>query len=150
MNNLFGDAIQSGQSAHNPNDFDFLTIDKTSFAYRDLLSVDKWESFTPVFGSLTVVGTPSYTGRLRKSGKLFQLQVKFSATTSIASTAGTDYLTSPVTIAGLTGMGVMTNDTTNIAVGLCHVDVTTSRIYLPTQAASGNTFNLFAEFEALI
>jgi hypothetical protein len=73
--------------------------------------------------------------------------VKFSAATSIASVAGTDYLTSPINMKGLSGMGIMTNDTTNIAVGVCHVDVSTSRIYLPTQVASANVFNLFAEFE---
>lgn len=149
MNHIFGESFQGNQSQNpqNPNDFDNITIDRTSFSYRDLLSVDNWNSFTPVFGSLTVVGTPNYSGRYRTIGKLAQIQVKFSATTSIASTAGTNYLSSPFTVKGLSGMGHMTNDTTNIAVGLCHVDVTTSRIYLPTQAASANTFTLFAEFE---
>ena len=146
MNNIFGQALPQAEG-QNANDFDNLSIDKTSFSYRDLLSQDAWNSFDPVFGSLTVVGTPSYTGRFRFIGKLCQIQVKFSAGTSIASVAGTDYLKSPITMKGLSGMGIMSNDTTNIAVGLCHVDVTTSRIYLPTQAASANTFTLFAEFE---
>jgi hypothetical protein len=146
MNNIFGTASPSTVEQA-PNDFDNLPIDKTSFSYRDLLSQDVWNSFDPVFGSLTVVGTPSYTGRYRLIGKLCQIQVKFSAGTSIASVAGTDYLTSPITMKGLSGIGVMTNDTTNIAVGLCHIDVTASRIYLPTQVASANVFNLFAEFE---
>lgn len=146
MNNIFG-VSSAGEKIQNPNDFDNILIDKTSFAYRDLLGQDAWTTFTPTFGSLTVVGATNYSGRFRKSGKLFQLQVKFSAATSIASVAGTDYLTSPVNMVGLSGMAVMTNDTTNVAVGVCHVDVATSRIYLPTQMASGNTFNLFAEFE---
>jgi hypothetical protein len=146
MNNLFGTALPQA-AEQNANDFDNLFIDKTSFSYRDLLAQDTWNSFIPIFGSLTVVGTPNYSGRYRTIGKLAQIQVKFTASTSIASTAGTDYLTSPIAIKGLSGMGHMTNDTTNIAVGLCHVDVTTSRIYLPTQVASANVFNLFAEFE---
>ena len=123
------------------------TLDQGSFSYRDLLGEDRWTDFTPVFGSLTVIGATSYSGRIRFVGKLCQIQVKFSAGTSIASVAGTDYLNLPVTAKGLTGIGVMSNDTTNIAVGTCHLDVATSRLYLPSQLASGNTFNLYAEYE---
>lgn len=122
-------------------------VDQTSFAWRDLLSIDRWEAFTPVFGSLTVVGATTYTGRYRIVGKRLEFQVSFLAATSIASTAGTDYLTLPVTAKGLSGFAMMSNDTTNIAVGLCHIDVTTSRCYLPTQLASGNTFLLAGWFE---
>ena len=130
------------------NELKDLTLDQGSFSYRDLLGQDRWTDFTPVFGSLTVIGATSYSGRIRFVGKLCQIQVKFSAGTSIASVAGTDYLNLPVTAKGLTGIGVMSNDTTNIAVGTCHLDVATSRLYLPSQLASGNVFNLFAEFEA--
>ena len=131
-------------------------INTGGFADRDLKGIDRWESFTPVFGSLTVVGATSYTGRLRVVGKSVEGQVKFSAATSIASTAGTDYLNLPITKkdstgtlvpSGIAGFGVMTNDTTNIAVGLCHLDTTTMRLYLPTQVASGNTFNLYFTYE---
>jgi len=146
MNSIFGESLNN--QTQNPNDFDNVSIDRSSFAYRDLLSQDTWSAFTPVFGSLTVVGATSYIGRFRRIGRMCQIQVKFSAATSIASTAGTDYLVSPMTMKGLSGMGIMTNDTTNIAVGLCHVDVSASRIYLPTQTASGNVFNLFTEFES--
>lgn len=122
-------------------------LSEQSFSYRDITGQDKWTSFDPVFGSLTVVGATSYTGRYRIVGKSVQFQVKFSAATSIASTAGTDYLNLPVTASGLCGMAVMTNDTTNISVGVCHLDVSTSRCYLPTQTASGNTFNLCGWYE---
>ena len=122
-------------------------LDETGFAYRDLLGQDKWSAFTPVFGSLTVVGATTYTGRYRIIGRVLEFQVKFLAATSIASVAGTDYLTLPVTAKGLAGMCTMSNDTTNIAVGVCHIDVTTSRCYLPTQAASGNTFLLCGSYE---
>lgn len=129
------------------NFFDDVQIDQKSFAWRELLSQDMWQSFTPVFGSLTVAGATTYTGRYRIMGAELQFQVSFSAATSIASTAGTDYFTLPVTAKGLAGMCIMSNDTTNIAVGTCHVDVTNSRCYLPTQAASGNTFNLCGSYE---
>jgi len=126
---------------------DDLVIDERSFAFKDLQAQDAWIAFTPVFGSLTIVGDTSYTGRLRIVGKQCQFQVQFSAATSIASVAGTDYLTLPRTAVGLTGMAVMTNDTTNVAVGVCHIDVATSRCYLPAQVASGNVFHLYGSFE---
>ena len=129
------------------NGLDDEPIARESFAFRDITGRDRWDTFTPVFGSLTVVGATAYSGRIRFVGRLCQIQVKFSAATSIASVAGTDYLTLPVAAAGLTGMGVMTNSTTKIAVGVCHLEVSTSRLYLPTQAASASVFNLFAEFE---
>lgn len=130
-----------------PNDFDFVSVDKKSFAWRDLLGQDAWIAFTPVFGSLTVIGATSYTGRLRIAGAMCNFQVQFSAATSIASVAGTDYLTLPLTAKGIAGIATMTNDTTNIAVGACHLDTSTSRCYLPTQAASGNTFTLCGSYE---
>lgn len=131
------------------NQLDDVPLDTRSFAWRDLQGQDAWVEFTPTFGSLTVVGATSYTGRRRIVGKSCQFQVKASAATSIASTAGTDYLTLPVTAnaGSLAGMAVMTNDTTNIAVGVCHIDAATSRCYLPTQIASGNTFNIAGWYE---
>src|SRR3990167_9482535 len=123
------------------------SLNVSGFSFRDLLDQDIWLSFTPVFGSLTVIGDTTYTGRIRKIGRSLEFQVKFLAATSIASTAGTDYLTLPITATGLTGIATMTNDTTNIAVGLCHIDVATSRCYLPSQLASGNTLLLAGSYE---
>lgn len=128
------------------NEFDGLAIDRTSFAYRDLLSQDLWSSFT-VTVSLTVVGTPTYTGRYRIVGAQCFFQVTLVATTSIASTAGTHYVDLPIAAAGLAGVATMTNGTTNIAVGVCHVDVATSRCYTPTQAASADTFTVCGNYE---
>src|SRR3990167_4351029 len=131
----------------NVNEFETWIIKQYGFAHRDLISQDKWETWTPVFGSLTVVGATSYSGRLRVVGKQCQFQVQFSAATSIASTAGTDYLTLPITAVGLAGIATMTNNTTNIAVGVCHIDVSTSRCYLPSQIASANVFTLGGTYE---
>ena len=129
------------------NPFDDVHVSTQSFSWRDLLGQDKWTPFTPAFGSLTVVGATSYSGRLRVVGRSVQFQVRFSAATSIASVAGTDYLTLPMLAKGFSGSAVMTNDTTNVAVGTCHIDVATSRCYLPSQVASGNTFTLFGTYE---
>lgn len=122
-------------------------IDPASFSWRDIRGQDKWTEWTPVFGSLTVVGATSYTARFRKVGKQCFFQVKFSAATSIASAAGVDYLNLPFTAMGLGGYANMTDDTTNIPVGPCHIDVATSRCYLPTQGASSDTFNIAGWFE---
>ena len=121
--------------------------DLTSFAYSDITGQDAWKAFTPVFGSLTVVGATTYTGRYRIVGKQCQFQVTFLAATSIASTAGTDYLNLPIAAKGISGMATMTNSTTNIAVGICHIDTTNSKCYIPTQVASGNTFTLCGSYE---
>lgn len=129
------------------NELDGLYLDRKSFSYNDLLGQSKWTQWTPVFSSLTVVGTPSYSGRFQIVGKKCEFQVRFSASTSIASTAGTTYLDLPIPASGLSGMGVMTNQSSNSAVGICHADVANSRLYLPTQAASANIFNLAGWYE---
>ena len=122
-------------------------LDETSFAFLDITSQDAWKTWTVAFGSLTVVGATNYSGRYHLEGKVLRFQVRFSAATSIESTAGTDYLNLPIAAKGLGGMAVMTNATTNIAVGVCHIDATNSRAYLPTQGASGNTFILAGWYE---
>ena len=129
------------------NELDDLKLEHESFSFLNIQGRDKWDTFDPVFGSLTVIGATSYSGRYRFIGRKCEFQVKFSAATSIASTAGTDYLTSPFTMTGLSGMATMTNVTANTPVGVCTVNVSESRIYLPTQVASGNTFNLAGWFE---
>lgn len=121
---------------------------RKGFAYRDLLGQDRWETFTPTFTSLTVVGATSYTGRYRAVGRMVYFQVQLSAATSIASTAGTTYMTLPVTAAGIAGCAVMSNETTDIAVGNCHIDPTNSRCYLPTQGASGHVYKVAGWYEA--
>jgi len=121
--------------------------DDKSFAWANLLGQDRWSTWTPVFGSLTVIGATTYLGRFRVVGRSVEFQVRFSAATSIASVAGTDYLNLPIPAVGYAGTAAMTNDSTNVAVGLCHIDVATSRCYLPTQVASGNTFNLCGAYE---
>ena len=129
-----------------PDPFYGRDLDPRSFAYRDLLGVDQWDSFT-VSASLTVVGTPTYTGRYRIVGKQCFFQVSLVASTSIASTAGTHYVSLPIAAKGIGGMATMSNDTTNIAVGVCHVDVTDSHCYLPALVASGNTFHVVGFYE---
>jgi hypothetical protein len=128
------------------NDFDNTPIDRTSFSYRDLLAIDEWISFT-VTASITLVGDATYVGRLRIVGTQCFFQISAVADTSIETTAGTSYFNLPIAAEGIGGMATMTNDTTNISVGDCHIDVATSRCYVPTQGASGNTFNVCGWYE---
>lgn len=130
------------------NYFDDVKISESSFALRDLLGIDRWESF-PVTASLTLVGTPTYVGRQRFVGKQCFFQISAVSSTSIASTAGTHYFALPTAAKGLGGQATMTNATTKIAVGDCHIDTSTTpaRAYVPTQGASGNTFIIAGWYE---
>ena len=129
------------------NALDDVQLSTFSFAYNDIIGQDRWSVWTPVFGSLTVVGATSYAGRFRVVGRSCQFQVQFSAATSIASAAGTDYLTLPIKAAGYAGLGIMMNATTKIAVGICSFDIANSRCYIPMQLASANVFTLAGEYE---
>jgi hypothetical protein len=120
---------------------------ESGFAARDLRGLDRWETFT-VSATLTLVGALTAVGRYRIVGRLCQFQNSLIAATSIATTAGTSFVVLPITaVTGIAGMAVMTNDTTNIAVGVCHIDVATSRCYLPSQVASGDLFNVAGWYE---
>lgn len=128
------------------NDLDNLDLAKHNFSYRDILGQDRWEVYAPT-ASLTLVGAATYVGRYRIVGKQCFLQITAIAATSIASTAGTHYFNLPITAVGLGGMATMTDDTTNIAVGTCHIDVATSRCYTPTLVASGDLFTINGWYE---
>lgn len=128
------------------NLLDDVQIDTKSFAYRDLLSIDLWDTFT-VSASITLVGAATYVGRYRIVGRQCFFQISAVAATSIETTAGTSYFTLPIAAKGIGGIATMTNDTTNIAVGVCHIDVATSRCYVPTQGASDNTFHVCGYYE---
>lgn len=130
------------------NAFDNVTVDENSFANRDLRGIDRWDSF-PVSTNLVIVGTPTYVGRSRVVGRQRFFQSSIVSSTSIASTAGTHYVALPTPAKGLGGQATMTNATTKIAVGDCHIDTSVSpaRAYLPSQVASGDTFIVAGWYE---
>ena len=129
------------------NAFDDIAIAPQSFAYRDLLGRDKWEAWTPTRTLWTDVGTPTISARYRVVGRQCFIQIYVDPTTSIATTAGSSYTDLPIAAKGLAGAGSMVNMTTNVAVGSCVVDVTNSRLYVPTLIASGNNFAIAAWYE---
>ena len=128
---------------------DFINrVVQQSFSYKDIVGQDRWETtWTPAPTSLTVVGTPTYTGRFRVQGRSVEFQVQFSSDTSVAATAGTTYFDLPIAAKGISGYASMQNATTNVAAGNCVIDVTNSRCYIPSITASGNTFKLFGKYE---
>lgn len=120
-------------------------IDSASFAYANLIGQDKWQSWTVVYSFATATSL-TVVGRMHVIGKQCFCVVKSSGT-SLATTAGTSYITLPFTAKGYGGAGTMSNDTTNIAVGVGHIDVANSRFYPPTQGASANDFTFAFWFE---
>ena len=132
-------------------------MNERGFANRDLNGIDAYQirtqaniAFTTQFPAITVVGTPTYTMRWRDVGKACQFEVEFKSSTTIASTAGVSYFQLPMLPYdpnslqpfGKGGMAQMNNISTNIAVGLCSINLANGRCYLPTQAASANTFQV--------
>ena len=127
------------------NDLDGIDLNKNGFAYRDLISQDRWTEWTPTYSFATATSL-TVVGRFKVVGKTCYFQVKVSGT-SMETTAGASYVDLPMTAVGYGGMGVMSNDTGNTPVGVGHIDVATSRFYPPTQSASGNTFTMAGWFE---
>lgn len=128
------------------NPFDGINVAPENFAYRDLQDLDRWESFT-VSTSVSSVGLLTTLGRYRIVGKECQFQTQLSAATSIATTTGVHYLALPIAAKGLAGEATMTNTSTNIAVGACAVNVSTSRCYFPTQTPSAAVFAVAGRYE---
>lgn len=119
----------------------------SSFAYRDLKGQDKWESWTPTRTGWTDVGTPAVSARFRIIGAQCFFQVKVSPGTTIATTAGTSYISLPTSAKGFGGDASMVDLSGNTAVGNAVIDAANSRCYVPTQTASGNTFLISGWFE---
>jgi hypothetical protein len=124
------------------NFFDDVRISQQSFSYGDLTGTDKWNIWTPVRSGWTDVGSPTVSGQFHIVGRQVFIQVKIVPGTTVATTAGTSYISLPIPAAGIGGDGSMVNVTTLVAVGACAIDVTMSRIYVPTQAATGNTLTV--------
>ena len=104
-------------------------------------------AFTVTRSGWTDVGSPTVTGRYQVAGNICLFEVKVVPATTVATTAGTSYVALPVTAAGIAGMATMMDITTLIAIGDCAVDVTNSRVYVPTQLATGDTLTIAGAYE---
>jgi hypothetical protein len=106
-------------------------------------------TWTPTWTSLTVIGTPTYTGRYVRVGKVVYCQLEVVSTTSTASTANTtSFIGLPFTQQTLAPFSTMTavNNTnvTSYGVGL----VNTSVGYTPTWAAASDVVLSFSYIAA--
>lgn len=127
------------------NYFNNVSIDEKSFALRDLLGIDLWDSFT-VSTNVSTVGAPLFVGRYRFVGRECQFQAQLSAGTSIATTTGIHFFNLPVAAKGLAGEAVMTNTSTNVG-SACAVNVSTGRVYLPTQTPTAGVLAVAGRYE---
>ena len=129
------------------NGLDDKLFNTAGFAYRDIIGQDKWETFTPVFTSLTAVGATTYAGRFRTVGKQCFFQVTILAATSLQATAGTTYMTLPITASGIAGVGILNDLTTLTGANVCVLDSVTSRLYPPSFGPTGDKLSLAGWYE---
>ncbi len=130
------------------NQLDGFELFTQGFAFRDIIGQDRWTKFTPIRTGWADVGTaPTVTGYWRDVGLQCFLQAKIVPGTTVASTAGTSYIELPRAAKGISGEGSMQDLTTKTWIGGCVVDVSTSRLYVPTWAASGDTILLWASWQ---
>jgi hypothetical protein len=108
-----------------------------------------WTSYTPTRTGWTDVGTPTVTARYCQVRNVVFFQIKVVPATSVATVAGTSYVSLPASInaSALGGDGSMVNDTTFVSVGNCVFDVSNSRCYVPSQTATGNTLSISGWYE---
>jgi hypothetical protein len=100
----------------------------------ELLSDYEEGTWTPTFTNLTVVGTPTYTGKYTKVGRLVTFTLRIQSTTSTTSAAGGTFFNQP--FVQFSNRGTITaadgNATASYGVGLIADD---GNCYLPTWSA---------------
>jgi hypothetical protein len=132
-----------------------VTFPATQTPSADPNTLDDYEegTWTPTWSGLTVLGTPTYTGRYIKIGRLVTCHVYVSSTLSTASTAGTTKITGgfpatmssqPSNIAGVTAVNAAT--VASYGVGL--VNQSATEVYTPTWSASAAVAVSFSYFSA--
>ena len=92
-------------------------------------------TWTPTFTGLTVIGTPTYTGKYKKLGNITYWTLLVTSTTSTASVAGTTYFTLPSTPASTSTLNAV-NSTSYTSLGTGFIS--TSNGYPPTWSASAS------------
>lgn len=133
------------QAVNQLDGFDLFT---QGFSFRDIIGQDRWTAFNPIRTGWTDVGTaPVVKAVWRDVGQQCFLQMRVIPGTTVATAVGTSYVALPRAAAGISGEGSMQDLTTKAWIGGCVVDVTTSRLYLPTWAASGDTILLWASWQ---
>jgi hypothetical protein len=105
-------------------------------------------TWTPTFTGLTVVGTPTYAGRITRIGHLAFVKVTITAggANTTASTAVTTYIDNvPLTPAQPNVCYASSEAVANYGVGYVFASLT--RIYTPTWAATNANITIAGWFE---
>ena len=96
----------------------------------------------------SIPASPTVTARFRTVGRQCFFQVKVVPGTTVATVAGTSYIALPIPAVGaMGGCAEMHDLSTNVAVGVCVIDATNSRVYQPTRTALGDTFSICGWYE---
>lgn len=105
-------------------------------------------AWTPTRTGWTDVGAATVTAYYIEMGSVCYIEVKIVPGTTTATVAGTSYINLPIPVnaTGISGVGVMENLTTLIAVGTCAFDATNGRFYMPTQGATANTLTIAGSY----
>lgn len=103
----------------------------------DVLDAYQERDWTPVPTSLTVVGTPTYTGRYIKIGKQIFWTLRVQSTTTTASTANTTYFSGLPAAAIPSTCTAVSSGTSSFGVGL--VDAS-GNVYTPTWGATAAVY----------
>ena len=142
VTNLTGTAsinINGTVGATTANTGAFTTITATSIKFGSGTVLDAYEegTWTPSPTNLTVVGTPTYTGKYTRIGRQIFIQFTVKSTTSTASTANSTYFSGlPFTVAfGSTVSAVGNASVSNLGIGL--IDGS-NVIYTPTWTSGAN------------
>lgn len=94
-------------------------------------------TFTPVPTSLTVVGTPTYTGKYTRVGRQVFIYLTVRSTTSTASTANTTYFSGLPFVVGFGSTVSAVNNATITDLGIGLIDAS-SVIYTPSWTSGTN------------
>lgn len=94
-------------------------------------------AWTPVPTSLTVVGTPTYTGKWTRIGREVFIHLTVKSTTSTASTANTTYFSGLPYAVGLGSTVSAVNNATVASLGIGLID-TSNVIYTPSWTSGAN------------
>jgi hypothetical protein len=105
-------------------------------------------TWTPVFTSLTVVGSPTITGRYTRHGRIVWYNIYITGAVGVtsASTAGTTYCTLPIPATQDDTVSV-TNGTTRLSVGGGYLDSTNDRLYPASWTATENKIIISGKYE---
>lgn len=112
-------------------------------------NITAWTSWTPTRTGWTDVGSPTISARYCQIGNVIHFQVKVVPGVTTATTAGTSYISLPVSMGAnsLSGDGSFMDNTTFISIGPCVFNPANSRCYVPTQAATGDTLTIAGWYE---